>query len=254
MRRVLLQRFGLATAVLWVGGWARLNAQLPKWEFVPIAPGEFQMGCSPGDNDCGDEEKPAHRVKITKAFEIGKYEVTQAQWEAVMGANPSASRGPDLPVEQVSWYDVQEFLGAMNGRNDGYFYRLPTEAEWEFAARAGTTGIRYGELDAIAWYGRNSGDQPHPAGGKQPNAWGLYDMLGNVWEWCQDWYQADSYKVSATSQAVDPRGPSKGEFRVMRGGSWYKYLWFMRASSRFWERPSGRYRHLGFRCVREKRT
>ncbi|RPI17804.1 MAG: formylglycine-generating enzyme family protein, partial [Acidobacteriales bacterium] len=204
MRKVVFQRFGLATAVLWVGGWARLNAQLPKWEFVSVAPGEFQMGCSPGDNECGDDEKPAHRVKITKAFEIGKYEVTQAQWEAVMGANPSATRGPDLPVEQVSWYDVQEFLSAMNGRNDGYFYRLPTEAEWEFAARAGTTGVRYGELDAIAWYGRNSGDQPHPAGGKQPNAWGVYDMLGNVWEWCQDWYQADSYKVPATSQAVDP--------------------------------------------------
>jgi formylglycine-generating enzyme required for sulfatase activity len=211
------------------------------------------MGCSPEERECGDNDQPAHRVRITKAFEIGKYEVTQAQWEAVMGGNPSEFKGPDRPVEQVSWNDIQEFLTSLNRRNDGYRYRLPTEAEWEYAARAGTTGEHYGNLEAIAWFGRNSGDQTHPVGRKQPNAWGLYDMLGNVWEWCQDWYGETHYRELAKSPAVDPSGPPRGEYRVLRGGSWYKYLWFLRASSRFRERPSGRYRHAGFRCVREKR-
>jgi formylglycine-generating enzyme required for sulfatase activity len=231
----------------------RLPAELPRWELVPIPPGEFQMGCSPGDSQCGDDEKPAHPVRITKGFEIGKYEVTQAQWEAVMESNPSDFKGADRPVEQVSWNDVQEFLANLNGRNDGYRYRLPTEAEWEYAARAGTAGEYYGSLDAIAWYGRNSGDQTHPVGGKLPNAWGLYDVLGNVWEWCQDWHKDDYYTEFPKSPAVDPRGPAKGEYRVLRGGSWYKYLWFLRVSSRFRERPSARYRHIGFRCVRETR-
>ena len=211
------------------------------------------MGCSPGDSQCGDDEKPAHPVRITKGFEIGKYEVTQAQWEAVMESNPSDFKGADRPVEQVSWNDVQEFLANLNGRNDGYRYRLPTEAEWEYAARAGTAGEYYGSLDAIAWYGRNSGDQTHPVGAKLPNAWGLYDALGNVWEWCQDWHKDDCYTEFPKSPAVDPRGPTKGEYRVLRGGSWYKYLWFLRVSSRFRERPSARYRHIGFRCVRETR-
>jgi formylglycine-generating enzyme required for sulfatase activity len=210
------------------------------------------MGCSPGDRECGDDEKPAHRVRITRSFELGKYEITQAQWDVVMGANPSEFKGPDRPVEQVSWNDIQDFLRRLNGRNDGYRYRLPTEAEWEYAARAGTTGPYYGDLDAIAWYGRNSGNQTHSVGGKQPNPWGLYDMIGNVWEWCQDWYTNDWYQKSAKSPAVDPRGPANGEYRVMRGGSWYQYLWFLRVSSPFRERPGGRYRHTGFRCLREK--
>jgi formylglycine-generating enzyme required for sulfatase activity len=231
----------------------RPRAELPLWEYVPIPPGEFLMGCSLGDSECADDEKPPHRVRITQGFEIGKYEVTQAQWEAVMGSNPSEFKAPDRPVEQVSWNDIQEFLANLNGRNEGYRYRLPTEAEWEYAARGSSTGKYYGKLDTIAWYGRNSGDQTRPVGGKQPNVWGLYDTLGNVWEWCQDWYQDNYYAESAKDPGASPRGPAKGEYRVLRGGSWYDYAWFLRVSSRLRERPSGRYRHVGFRCVREER-
>jgi len=250
----LLTRLSLLSLLWWTGiAITACFAQAPEIEFVPISPGEFQMGCSSNRSECADNEKPRHTVRITRAFEMGKYEVTQAQWEAVMGTNPSYYRGPDRPVEQVSWNDVQEFLGRLNARNDGYRYRLPTEAEWEYAARAGATGDYYGNLDEIAWHGRNSANQTHPVGQKQPNSWGLYDMLGNVWEWCQDWYDAAYYKKFGEAAAIDPRGPPEGEFRVLRGGSWYKYLWFLRVSSRFWDRPDGHYRHVGFRCVRNRR-
>jgi formylglycine-generating enzyme required for sulfatase activity len=230
----------------------RAAAVLAQVEYVPIVPGEFLMGCSAGESECGDDEKPAHRVTITKGFEIGRHEVTQAVWQAVMGSNPSTFKAPDRPVEQVSWNDIQEFLAALNGRRDGFRYRLPTEAEWEYAARAGSTAAYHASLDAIAWYGVNSGGQTRPVGQKQPNAWGLHDMQGNVWEWCQDWYQADYYRKLGTPKAVDPRGPASGHQRVLRGGSWYKFLWFLRVSSRFAFRPSGRFPHVGFRCVRQK--
>lgn len=211
------------------------------------------MGCAATESECARNEKPAHAVTITKEFEIGRHEVTQALWQAVTGSNPSTFKGPDRPVEQVSWNDVQEFLAVLNGLGDGYHYRLPTEAEWEYAARAGTTAEYYGDLDAIAWYGPNSGNQTHPVGEKEPNAWGLYDTHGNVWEWCQDWYADDDYEQLGKRPAVDPRGPATGEYRVVRGGSWYKYLWFLRVSSRLGVRPASRYPHIGFRCVREKR-
>jgi formylglycine-generating enzyme required for sulfatase activity len=231
----------------------RAAAVLGQVEYVPIPAGEFLMGCSAGESECGEDEKPAHRVAITKGFEIARREVAQAVWQAVMGTNPSTFKAPDRPVEQVSWNDVQEFLAALNGRGDGYHYRLPTEAEWEYAARAGTSGAYYGSLDAIAWYGANSGGQTHPVGQKLPNAWGLHDMQGNVWEWCHDWYQDDYYRTLGEAPAVDPRGPASGQQRVLRGGSWYKFLWFLRVSSRFGFRPSGRFPHVGFRCVRTKR-
>src|SRR5215475_6563301 len=134
-------------------------------EFVKIVPGEFMMGCSTGDIDCNDDERPQHHVQITKPFEIGKYEVTQAQWQAVMGSNPSTSKGDDRPVETVSKNDVQEFMTKLNARNDGYQYRLPTEAEWEYAARAGSAEQYVGgRLDDIAWYAANSEDETHPVG------------------------------------------------------------------------------------------
>jgi formylglycine-generating enzyme required for sulfatase activity len=214
-------------------------------EFAPIPAGEFQMGSKSGDTD----EKPTHRVGITKAFELGKYEVTQAQWEAVMGSNPSHFKGADRPVDSVGWWDAQEFLSSLNARNDGYRYRLPTEAEWEYAARAGTVGNNAGKLDSIAWYGANSKRQTHPVGQKQLNAWGLYDMQGNVWEWCQDWYDDSYYR---NSPAKDPQGPSSGSLRVLRGGSWVTHTRDVRVTSRYKGGPVVQSALVGFRCVRER--
>jgi formylglycine-generating enzyme required for sulfatase activity len=183
-------------------------------EFVKILPGEFMMGCSSNDNACNDDEKPAHRVRITKAFEIGKFEITQAQWKAVMGANPSVMQGDDRPVESISKGEAENFLNKLNALNDGYRYRLPTEAEWEYAARAGSTGAYAGKLEDVAWYAGNSEDETHPVGKKKPNGWGLYDMEGNVREWVHDFYSANYY---STSPAEDPTGPAAGE-RGGRGG------------------------------------
>jgi formylglycine-generating enzyme required for sulfatase activity len=185
-------------------------------KFVTVVPGEFMMGCSEGDESCNADEHPLHRVRITKAFDIGAYEVTQAQWTSVMGTNPSASRGDTLPVETVSRTEVDDFLSQLNARNDGNRYRLPTEAEWEYAARAGMSTPREGSLEAIGWYAGNSDDESHPVGGKKPNAWGLYDMLGNVREWVADQYSATYYASSPTD---DPIGPPPGQGgRGRRGG------------------------------------
>ena len=242
-------------------------------EFIRIQPGEFMMGCSAGDNECDDNEKQAHRVRITKVFEMGKYEVTQAQWQSVMETNPSRFTGADRPVELVSWNDAQQFLQKLNAKQDGYRYRLPTEAEWEYAARAGTKALYAGSLDEMAWYGNNSGraaldadalwrtdesnygrrlsdngNQTHPVGQKEPNAWGLSDMHGNVWEWVQDWYDRNYYQGSPQT---DPSGPPAGQYRVQRGGCWYDGAWNTRVSSRLRLEPTGRSIDIGFRCVRE---
>jgi formylglycine-generating enzyme required for sulfatase activity len=255
-------------------------------EFVKIMPGEFVMGCSTGDNDCTADEKPAHRVQITKAFEIGKYEVTQAQWQAVMGSNPSAIQGDDQPVEMVSKNDVHDFLAKLNERHDGYLYRLPTEAEWEFSARAGTTAAPAASdemaLGEVAWYGANSDDTTHPVGQKKPNAWGLYDMLGNVREWVEDVFTRDYY---ANSPVADPTGPQAGQqgggrgngggrrgfggggngrgrgnagrgggmrqLPIMRGGGWDNGADFVRFSSRYhYYGPTLKVSDIGFRAVR----
>ncbi len=236
-------------------------------EFVKIAPGEFTMGCSDGDNDCAADEKPAHRVEITKAFEIGKFEVTQAQWEAVMGSNPSTIKGADRPVETVSRDDARAFLTKLNERNDGYHYRLPTEAEWEYAARAG--GAKNPPLDEVAWYDANSDDETHPAGTKKPNAWGIYDMLGNVREWVDTLYTRNA--PAGNRQAVDfepqadqdgpppPRGRAFGrggrgarELPIVRGGGWDNPASFVRLSARYhYYGPTLRLSDIGFRAARE---
>jgi formylglycine-generating enzyme required for sulfatase activity len=218
-------------------------------EFVRIRPGEFTMGCSGRQNQCDRDEIPARRVRITKEFEVGIFEVTQAQWVSIMKSNPSHFNGPDLPVEQVSWNDVQEFLEKLNALRDGYHYRLPTEAEWEYAARAGSSEARSGSLDEIAWYGANSGSHTHPVGQKQPNAWGLYDTIGNVWEWVQDWYDSDYYQYGGDT---DPAGPEAGQSRTLRGGSWYYVPRNGRVSYRDGIKPDGGFDAMGFRCVREK--
>ena len=191
-----------------------------KMDFVLIKPGSFMMGSK---NGLLEDERPVHKVTITKPFYMGVYEVTQAQWKALMGDNPFYFKGDALPVEQVSWEDCQRFLAKLNQRaGQGRICRLPTEAEWEYACRAGSTSdYCFGDDDRLgdyAWYPRNSGYKTHPVGQKKPNAWGLYDMHGNVWEWCSDWYDAAYY---AESPGKDPKGPSTGQERVVRGGSWF---------------------------------
>jgi formylglycine-generating enzyme required for sulfatase activity len=187
-------------------------------KLVWILPGTFQMGSNDGEGF----EKPRHTVKISKGFYMGIYEVTQEQYQKVMGTNPSMFNGSNLPVEQVSWDDAVEFCKNLS-QKEGKTYRLPTEAEWEYACRAGTTsrysfGDSESQLGDYAWYNQNSGNTTHPVGEKKPNAWGLYDMHGNVWEWCQDWYAEDWYSKGPME---NPLNESYGDkiFRVVRGGS-----------------------------------
>ena len=194
-----------------------------------------------------DDESPVTRVRIGRGYWLGRHEVTQAEWQGVMGTNPSNNAGcGQCPVERVSWGDAQEFIRSLNGRAGGSRYRLPTEAEWEHAARAGTVGDRHApNLDAIAWYWDNSDRHTHPVGQKAPNAWGLHDMLGNVDEWVQDW--KGDYPGGAVT---DPRGPGSGSDRVTRGGGWDDNAWSCRAPSRNHYSPGIRYNTLGFRLLR----
>jgi sulfatase modifying factor 1 len=217
-------------------------------EFVWIKGGEFLMGCGVSDTECQDNEKPAHTVRVD-GFWMGKYEVTQAQWQKIMGENPSNFKGDTRPVEQVSWNDAQEFIEQLNSRS-GMTFRLPTEAEWEYAARAGTqTVYSFGDdankLGEYAWYCENSGNQTHSVGQRKPSAWGLYDMHGNVWELCQDWYGP-----YARTPATDPRGPDSGSVRVVRGGSWIGSAVSCRSASRGRVAPDDRIGRVGFRLLR----
>jgi formylglycine-generating enzyme required for sulfatase activity len=217
-------------------------------EMVYIPGGTFTMGCTDEQgNDCYDREKPAHKVTVT-GYYIGKYEVTQAQWKSVMGGNPSFFKGDNLPVEQVSWDDIQTFIRKLNA-STGKRYRLPTEAEWEYAARggAGSRGYKYSGSNTpgdVAWYNKNSGDKTHPVGSKSPNESGLYDMTGNVYEWCSDWY-GDYGSASQT----DPQDASTNSDRVIRGGSWSYLAWFCRVSLRDYGSPNDRHYSIGFRLA-----
>lgn len=218
-------------------------------EFVLIPAGTFQMGCDKNFERCYDWDVPQHKVEITKAFYLGKYPVTQKEWVAVMGDNPSKFKGEDNPVENISWDDIQIFIQKLNAMDWTGSYRLPTEAEWEYAARARTVTIySFGDdnrqLRQHAWYNTNSNGRTHPVGELQPNPWGLYDMHGNVFEWVQDWH-ADYPKVSV----VDPKGPFSGSYRVLRGGSWNFSEWFCRSADRHYEAPSFKSGYYGFRLV-----
>ena len=206
--------------------------------YVWIPPGRFQMGCSLGDGECYSEENPAHQVTISKGFWMGQTEVTQGAYQKVIGKHPSHFKGAKRPVENVTWDDARSYCQAVGKR-------LPTEAEWEYAVRAGSTGGRYGELDRIAWYGDNSGNQTHEVGGKQANVWGLNDMLGNAWEWVADWY-ADQYTAG---DVTDPQGPASGTFRTLRGGAWNFNTRSARASYRLRYVPADHSNLSGFRCV-----
>lgn len=216
------------------------------FDMVYVEGGTFTMGAtSEQGSDAYSDESPAHSVTVSD-FYIGKYEVTQAQWRAVMGSNPSNFKGDNLPVEQVSWNDIQKFITKLNTMT-GKTFRLPTEAEWEYAARGGnqSKGYKYSgsnTLDNVAWY-YNSGGKTHPVGQKQPNELGLYDMSGNVWEWCQDWYGSYS-----SSSQTNPTGPSSGSYRVLRGGDWGMIFW-RNIYSRTYARPDKGRSYNGFRLA-----
>jgi formylglycine-generating enzyme required for sulfatase activity len=225
-------------------------------EVTLIEAGTFEVGSTAGSSD----EAPVHTVEITQDFCLGTYEVTQAEWQEVMRSNPSyfsetgggSACDGDCPVESVSWNDVQAFITALNDREGTTAYRLPTEAEWEYAARAGTTTEwSWGSSDAVAgdyaWYASNSGSTTHAVGGKLANPWGLYDVHGNVWEWVQDWYDSGYY---ITSPSTDPTGPASGSFRVWRGGSWLNAASNLRSANRDRYTPGDRFNFLGFRLLR----
>jgi formylglycine-generating enzyme required for sulfatase activity len=235
-------------------------------DMVYVRGGTFTMGCTPEQgSDCESDEKPAHQVTVSD-FYIGKYEVTQAQWKAVTGNNPSNFKGDNLPVEQVSWDDVQTFISKLNAQT-GKKYRLLTEAEWEYAARGGASsrGYKYSGsnmADQVAWYYENSGDKAlkdskrefdnlsnnhcrsHPVGTKAANELGIYDMSGNVYEWCSDW----SCAYSSSSQ-TNPAGPSSGSGRVLRGGSWNNFARDCRSAYRFSLSPAYHGNDVGFRLA-----
>lgn len=226
------------------GAWADLTVRGVVQRMRLIQAGRFRMGSENGDRD----ERPVRKVELTRPFWLGDSEVTQALWRAVMGKNPSAfNDDPKRPVELVSWEAVQQFLTRLNGLAAGGGFRLPTDAEWEYACRAGSTDHYAGNLDAMAWYQENSGGRTQPVKRKQPNAWSLYDMHGNVWEWCADWY-ADSYRGASLR---DPTGPTRGSRRVVRGGGWSSAARNCRAARRDVDEPARRGYYLGFRLARD---
>ena len=217
-------------------------------EMVKVEAGSFNMGATPEMENPDEFEKPVHRVTLTNNYYIGKYEVTQALWQAVMGSNPSYFKGDDLPVEQVSWNDCQDFISKLNAMT-GKRFRLPSEAEWEYAARGGkkSRGYQYSgsnTLGNVAWYEGNSGSKTHAVGTKQPNELGIYDMTGNVWEWCQD--RDGSY---SSSPQTNPTGAVGGSRRVFRGGGWCHSAGDCRTSFSLVGAPGIRYYGLGLRLV-----
>ena len=219
---------------------------------VPVEGGSFMMGATAEQQDPYAYEKPAHQVTLSSYY-IGQTEVTQELWEAVMGSNPSNWKGDRLPVEQVSWNDCQEFITKLN-QLTGETFRLPTEAEWEFAARGGNKSMHYqysgsNTLDDVAWYAGNSDSKTHAVASKQANELGIYDMSGNVWEWCQDYW--GSYGSSAQT---NPAGPASGTHRVLRGGGYFNDASRCRSADRSNLTPGGRSDYRGLRLVLSELT
>jgi len=227
-----------------------------NFHFQYIPAGTFLMGSPAEEAMRGKDEGPQHEIMLTQGFYLATYEVTQTQWEAVMGENPAVFQSLETsaqhPVEYVSWNDCQALISRLNEMGQGNF-RLPTEAEWEYACRAGTQTAYYwgdkmkqnGSSD-YAWANSRSFAQTHPVGSKQPNEWGLYDMSGNVWEWCQDWFGPYLAKPQ-----TNPQGPEKGEMKVFRGGSWYDFYESHRSANRHKHAPDERYAAIGLRLVWE---
>ena len=221
-------------------------------ELILIPSGSFRMGGDKKLEQAEDHETPRHIVKIGQPFFLGKYEVTQMQWSEIMNNNPSEFIGDLRPVERVSWNDVKVFIQKLNTKEETNKYRMPTEAEWEYAARAGsessyTFGNDTNILSQYAWFRKNSAGKTHPVGQLNPNAWGLYDMHGNVHEWCQDWFDRNYYSQSASNS---PLGPSTGLAKALRGGDWGSEDWYCRCASRSLSSLDRRSNRLGFRLVR----
>lgn len=264
MYQRIIQTIGISLFLLGLGSmsWAE--------SFVLVKAGSFTMG-SPSSEANRESDERQHTVRISNDFYISKYEVTQDEYQSIMGTNPSKTArgiGDSYPVNMVSWHDAVEYCNILseregltpaftiNGTNVSWDrnangYRLPTEAEWEYAARDGQKAGSYNvyagsdNISSVAWYDGNSGDKNHPVGGKQANELGIYDMTGNVWEWCWDWY--DYY---TSGSVTDPAGPSSGSIRVFRGGSWRTEAEYCRLANRITAPPSYRYGFLGFRLVR----
>jgi formylglycine-generating enzyme required for sulfatase activity len=222
-----------------------VNSAGMKLAYIPA--GEFEMGSPIGEKGRAEDELQ-HRVKLTRRFRIGVTEVTQGQWEAVMGYNRSNFKGSDLPVEKISWREAVAFCKKLS-KEESKRYRLPTEAEWEYACRAGATGAfgGTGKIDEMAWYADNSEETSHPVGTKGANAWGLNDMHGNVAEWCSDRYGAEYPE----GEAVDPNGQGEGTYRVVRGGSWSHFARACRCAARSSVPESYQLRQTGLRVVME---
>lgn len=261
---------------IWLGGCLTTTPQEVKntigMEFVFIKEGSFIMGCGETDNECLSDEKPQHPVTLSKPFYLGKAPVTQEQWKAIMGSDPSTFKGAKRPVENVSWHEAQDFIRRLNGIEGTNKYRLPTEAEWEYAARAGMATKFPFDPDRAAdhaWYWPNAGEHTRPVGGKTANPWGLHDMFGNVWEWVQDWYNERWYDAMLESYnktpqdkkqkialpnlqgatPTDPTGPAEGTTRTLRGGSWSNDLRYLRAAHRNAWAPDYKNSNTGFRLL-----
>jgi formylglycine-generating enzyme required for sulfatase activity len=221
-------------------------------EFVLLPSGTFVMGGDPVSEQADENETPRHEVTFSSALYICKFTVTQSQWQEIMGTNPSHFIGPERPVEMVSYRDACEFIERLNWKEDTLDYRLPTEAQWEYAARSGSQSTYcYGseriKLKEYAWYRKNSDRMTHPVGRLLPNAWGLYDMHGNVHEWCLDWFDRNYY---AKSPAIEPTGPNTGLARALRGGDWGSQDWYCRCAIRSLSSPDRRSPRVGFRIVK----
>lgn len=244
----------LSTALYISSAFAVESKTIDGITLIKIEPGCFQMGRDVNFKESNRNELPAHKVCLEKSFYLGETEVTQTQWVKIMNSNPSKYKVLNNPIESVNWNEVQEFITKLNEKSANGHFRLPTEAEWEYAARAGSTTVySFGDdpkkLSQYGWFGNEGyGGKSSPVAEKKPNAWGLYDMHGNVWEWVQDWYSETAY---ANSPANNPQGPETGKYKVSRGGSWVANAFNLRSAVRFTGLPAQRSADIGFRLVWE---